>query len=189
MADDKDTTQEAAKNDAQQSTADTDGTANANNEGTENTEGAAGNEGAEKSSERTFTQEELDEIISKRLEKAREGVRKEYADYDRLKEIAEKYEDLEKNYNDITDKYSGVAAERDRLKVAREYDFGEEALELVVGTNYEELKESAEKVKKLLDSQEPALRAGAGSFKPKEYTKPEPKDPYLAKAQEYFRNK
>lgn len=137
----------------------TESTENENNASAEHSEGSVGNENNEtegqetetKEEPKTFTQEELNEIISGRVNETRESVKKEFADYAELKAASEKLPKYEEELNDIKSKYSGTVAERDRLKIALEYGFNEDTLDLIKGDNFEDLKASAEKLQKVIN--------------------------------------
>ena len=46
-------------------------------------------------SERVFTQDDLDRVVKERLKRQERQIRKQYADYEELKELAEKYREIE----------------------------------------------------------------------------------------------
>ena len=57
------------------------------------------------------TQEQLDAIVSERVKRAKESVRKEYADYDTYKQAYENQETVKKTYEDQIAEYKNKEAE------------------------------------------------------------------------------
>lgn len=104
--------------------------------------------------EKTFTQKELNKLVKERVARVEADEAKKwaekFADYDELKEAATALSKKEEELNDISSKYESTSAERDRLKIAREFGFGDDELDLLNGTSYEDLKESAEKLIKVI---------------------------------------
>lgn len=121
---------------------------------------------------KTFTQEELDEVIKERLGRAE----KKHAD-----EIAKKdaeIEKLNKSFDELKSKYAGYDDEKAKSsqeieelkaqikgyenasakrKIADEIGLDSKALEFITGETEEEMKESAEKLKALTGTSVPPL--------------------------------
>lgn len=129
-----------------------------------------------------FTQEELNEKISKRVS----NLKAELEGYEDLKK---KHEEVETSYNDILNKHNSAVAERDRFKIASEYSFGEDELELVSGTSYEEMKASAERLQNVIGKKKAETVSSSLLTKKKEYIDPDASDSDLAKyAKDLFKN-
>lgn len=112
------------------------------------------------------TQEQLDALIGERVTRAKESVRKEYADYEELKKNASegtaKIAELTKSLEEANEKiasHASVLAEKDdqikkyesdsvKTRIAHEVGLGYEAVSLLQGEDEESIRASAEKLKK-----------------------------------------
>lgn len=102
-----------------------------------------------------LTQADVDKVVENRLERQR----KQFADYDDLKERASKVDSISKEYEDklkeigtkTTDleKQLGAAKlETEKVKVIHEYKLSDELAEFVTGDTAEDLRAKAEKLSK-----------------------------------------
>lgn len=118
------------------------------------------------------SQETLDAIIGKRVEKVREKTRKEVTEelqkkiddanalvsknaelqktIESLKKEAEKYANYETTLADITSKAKTFELENAKTKAAMKYGLDVDAIEFLKGDTVEEIEESAEKIKNLV---------------------------------------
>lgn len=101
------------------------------------------------------TQEDVDGIIDKRLERER----KKFADYDTLKEKAGKVDDVTKEFDDklksankakaeLEIKLGKAELETDKVKIVNEFKLSDDLVEFVTGDNAEEMRKRAEKLAK-----------------------------------------
>ena len=123
--------------------------------------------------QKTFTQQEVDDIIKKRLSRAKSEVP---ADYEELKSKAQKFDELEEanktelqKATDELNKLKGDIAKRDakdkqtalRSKVAKETGVPSE---LIAGSNEDEMKEWAQRVAEYAKKDTAPVLANAGKF-------------------------
>lgn len=102
-----------------------------------------------------FSQTEVDDIVTKRLERERG----KFADYDTLKEKAGKVDSInaewETKLKDATTKTSelekqlgGAKLETEKVKIVNEFKLSEELAEFVTGDTAEDMRKRAEKLAK-----------------------------------------
>lgn len=114
--------------------------------------------------QKTFTQEELERILSERLKRERE----KYKDYDELKKAAEELKKLKEAQMSETEKLQAKLAEMERERMELELQLQEARVEnlklkvldemglprawanRIFGTSEEEIRQDAEELKKLL---------------------------------------
>ncbi len=103
-----------------------------------------------------LTQADVDKVVETRLERQK----KQYADYDTLKEKAgkvdtvakewqEKLEAAGKEKSELEKQLSGAKLETEKVKVIHEFKLPEDASEFLTGDTAEEIRERAEKLSKL----------------------------------------
>lgn len=118
-----------------------------------------------------FSQDELESVIDKRLERER----KKFADYDDLKNQTAAFEteksELESKLNAATEKQSELAKqlgkaqlETDRVKIVHEFKLPKDYADFVTGENADEMRERAEKL---------ASGIGGGKFNISKNEKPD----------------
>ena len=122
----------------------------------------------ETGTEKTFTQKELDQIVSDRLKREKE----KYADYAALKEKADAYdkhqEESKSELQKATDRADKLQKELDdikqtnatrdiRAKVAKEMDI---PVDLLTGSTEEDCKAQAEAIKAYANPQYPQIKDG-----------------------------
>ena len=119
------------------------------------------------------TQADVDKIIEGRLERQR----KQYADYDDLKEKAGKVDTISKEFEDklkgkdteiaeLTGKVKTAELATDKVKIINEFGLKDELHEFVTGDTVDEMRERAEKL---------AKGAGGGKVVIKKTGKPDEK--------------
>jgi septal ring factor EnvC (AmiA/AmiB activator) len=94
--------------------------------------------GDPKPEEQTFTQAEVDRIVTERLKREREATRTKYADYDQLKERAGTATTLEERVAEIEAR--AVKAEQEALRARYAADVPEKLRPLLTGSTDEDLK-------------------------------------------------
>lgn len=122
--------------------------------------------------EKTFTQEELDEVLKERLGRAEKKHADEIAKKDaEIEKLNKNFTELKQSYSSYDEEKAKTAQEIDELKVkikgyetasakrkiADELGLDSNAVEFISGETEEEMKESAEKLKKLTVSAVPPL--------------------------------
>lgn len=130
--------------------------------------------------QKTFTQEDVERIISERLKRERE----KYKDYAELKKMAEEYQKLKEAQMSETEKLQAKLAEYERQLLEKEREAAEarlESLKLKVldemglpkawavrlfGTTEEEIKADAEELKKLLGTTGKPVGSGTNPANP-----------------------
>jgi len=128
--------------------------------GTDNQNSQENAQNAEQTTEKTFTQAELDAIVKDRLKRDRE----KYADYDDLKAKASKYDEIEQanktelekaneRANKLQAELDGIKAESAlremRTKIATENNV---PIELLTGATEEECKMQVAKIREMLSA-------------------------------------
>lgn len=101
------------------------------------------------------TQTDVDSIVAKRLERDR----KQFADYDSLKEAAGKVNTIKTEYEDklkekdtkigeLSTEVKKATLETDKVKIVHEFKLSDELSEFVTGETPDEMRERAEKLSK-----------------------------------------
>lgn len=101
------------------------------------------------------TQEQLDNVIKDRLERERNAVRKEFADYDSIKktledktksetELTRKLGEQEKKIEDLNSKLSKSETDSAKTRIAYELGLPIEMCSRLAGTSEEEIRKDAE---------------------------------------------
>jgi uncharacterized coiled-coil DUF342 family protein len=121
------------------------------------------------------TQEALDEIIKSRLERAKESVRKEYADYDDLKTKASNYDtkvgEYEAKIKELSDsiatsnkelgdykaKFAQYETDSAKRKIAAEYKLPEQMAARLNGADEDAWRKDAESLAKLFKQPYPSM--------------------------------
>ena len=127
-----------------------------------------------------FSQEELDGIIAKRLERERAN----HSDYDDLKAKVENYQTMSSEYEtklaDLTtvnkqleDKLAAEVLNTERVKVIHDFGIKSELEEFITGSTVEEMRARAEKL---------AHTTVSGAVSIDKEHKPEPKDTWQSNA-------
>lgn len=119
------------------------------------------------------TQEELDQIIQGRLDRQKESLTKQFADYDDIKkQVAtltsentslqstistnkEKYADYDKNIDDLNSKIKGFETANLRTKVALDNGLPYDLADRLVGDNEEDLTKDAERLAGFVKQSDP----------------------------------
>ncbi|ASU81412.1 hypothetical protein CDO52_00215 [Nocardiopsis gilva YIM 90087] len=96
-------------------------------------------EGAPSTSTPTFTQDDVDRIVSERL--ARE--RAKYADYDDLKSAATEAANVQREYEELSGKTAQVEQQLRVERAARRYGLDDDLLPFLSGQSDEEVEERA----------------------------------------------
>lgn len=122
------------------------------------------------------TQEQFDAMVKDRLERARESVRKEYQDYDSLKEKVngfqkekESYEtkiaSLTKSNEEITGKYKALETDSLKVKIALENGIPFEMANRLSGTDVDSITKDAKLLSGFVSKthQQPRRNPEAGS--------------------------
>lgn len=102
-----------------------------------------------------FLQPEVDEIVTKRLERERN----KFADYDQLKEKAGKVDTInsewesklteaQKKAQDLEKQLTGKTLEVEKVKIVNEFKLPDDLHEFVTGENADEMRQRAEKLAK-----------------------------------------
>lgn len=102
-----------------------------------------------------FLQPEVDEIVTKRLERERG----KFADYDQLKEKAGKVDTINSEWEtklkeantakaDLEKQLNGTKLEVEKVKIVNEFKLPEDLHEFVTGENADEMRQRAEKLAK-----------------------------------------
>ena len=102
-----------------------------------------------------FSQNEVDEIVKKRLERERE----KYSDYDSLKEQAGKVDTLKSEYeeklkaagdekSELEKKVEVANLNTEKVKIIHEFKLSDELSEFVTGDTVDDLRKKAEKLSK-----------------------------------------
>lgn len=106
-------------------------------------------------SENLLTQEDVDGVVEKRLERERS----KFADYDSLKEAAGKTETIKTEFetkiqsietekSELQKKLVSANLETEKVKIVHEFKLSDDLVEFVTGDNAEELRKRAEKLSK-----------------------------------------
>jgi cell division septum initiation protein DivIVA len=99
--------------------------------------------GKEPDKEQTFTQAEVDRIVTERLKREREATKTKYADYDDLKEKAGKSTTLEERVADIERQAKDSEARAMRAEIANAKGLTPSQAKRLVGETREELEADA----------------------------------------------
>lgn len=102
------------------------------------------------------TQEHVDQIVKERAERI---ARKEFGDYDELKEKAAKVDNIAKEYEgkikaaeegktELEKQLGAAKLETDKVKIVHEYKLSDDLAEFVTGETADEMRERAEKLSK-----------------------------------------
>lgn len=102
-----------------------------------------------------LTQADVDKVVESRLERQK----KQYADYDTLKETAGKVETIKSEYetklkekdtaiSSLTGDLTKAKLETDKVKIVSEFKLSDELAEFVTGETADEMRERAEKLSK-----------------------------------------
>ena len=102
-----------------------------------------------------FTQEDVDSIIAKRLERATS----KYSDYDELKQRAEQADTLKSEYeekltglstekSELEEKLNKASLEVDKIKIINEFKLSDDLAEFLDGNSKDEIRQRAEKLAK-----------------------------------------
>lgn len=113
------------------------------------------------------TQEQLDAVIKDRLERERNAVRKEFADYDSIKkaledktkretELTGKLGEYEKQIGELTGKLSKSETDSAKTRIAFELGLPFEMCSRLAGTTEEEIRKDAETLSRFVRKQNPA---------------------------------
>lgn len=103
-----------------------------------------------------LTQADVDKVVETRLERQK----KQYADYDTLKEKASKVDTIAKEYEDklkekdtaigtLSGEVKSAKLETDKVKIIHEFKLPDDAAEFLTGETADEIRERAEKLSKL----------------------------------------
>ena len=103
-----------------------------------------------------LAQADVDKVVETRLERQK----KQYADYDTLKEKAAKVDTIAKDYEDklkaagtekseLEGKLKSAQLETDKVKIIHEFKLPDDAAEFLTGETADEIRERAEKLSKL----------------------------------------
>ena len=106
--------------------------------------------------ETLLPQPDVDKVVEARLERQK----KQYADYDTLKEKAGKVDTIAKEYEDklkaagtekseLEGKLKTAQLETDKVKIIHEFKLPDDAAEFLTGDTADEIRERAEKLSKL----------------------------------------
>jgi hypothetical protein len=102
-----------------------------------------------------FSQPEVDEIVTKRLDRERG----KFADYDELKEKAAKVETIKTEYEgklkaagtektELEKQLGSAKLETDKVKIVNEFKLSDDLAEFVTGNTADEMRQRAEKLSK-----------------------------------------
>ena len=105
--------------------------------------------------ENLLSQTQVDDVIEKRLERERG----KYADYDKLKEKADKVDTIAKEYEDkiksketevseLTKSLGSAKLETEKVKIVHEFKLSDELSEFVTGDTADDMRAKAEKLAK-----------------------------------------
>lgn len=103
-----------------------------------------------------LTQADVDKVVETRLERQK----KQFADYDTLKEKAGKVDTIAKEYEDklkekdtaigtLSGEVKSAKLETDKVKIIHEFKLPDDAAEFLTGDTADEIRERAEKLSKL----------------------------------------
>ena len=103
-----------------------------------------------------LAQADVDKVVETRLERQK----KQYADYDTLKEKAGKVDTIASEFNDklkekdtvigtLSGEVKSAKLETDKVKIIHEFKLPDDAAEFLTGETAEEIRERAEKLSKL----------------------------------------
>jgi hypothetical protein len=103
-----------------------------------------------------LTQTDVDKVVETRLERQK----KQYADYDTLKEKAGKVDTIAKEFEDklkekdtaigtLSGEVKSAKLETDKVKIIHEFKLPDDAAEFLTGETADEIRERAEKLSKL----------------------------------------
>lgn len=103
-----------------------------------------------------LTQADVDKVVETRLERQK----KQFADYDTLKEKATKVDTIAKEYEDklkekdttigtLSGEVKSAKLETDKVKIIHEFKLPDDAAEFLTGETADEIRERAEKLSKL----------------------------------------
>lgn len=103
-----------------------------------------------------LTQADVDKVVETRLERQK----KQYADYDTLKEKASKVDTIAKEFEDklkekdttigtLSSEVKSAKLETDKVKIIHEFKLPDDAAEFLTGETADEIRERAEKLSKL----------------------------------------
>lgn len=132
------------------------------------------------------SQEEFDNLIKDRIERAKESVRKDYADYESIKaqlgnkdaemaKLTERLTSLETEKADLSAKLNATETSSVKMRIAFENGLPFDFCERLRGNTEEELKADAQELSKLFAAHQPAAPLYAAS----ENTGGDPKDKEL----------
>lgn len=127
------------------------------------------------------TQEQLDEVLKERLKRERDTVKKEYEGFLSPEQAAEKYkgylspEDVEAKYKNhlspeeaakMQARIKGYETDSVKMRIAHETGLSYEAIEFLRGEDEESIRKSAESLKGLMGTPEPAPLASTETHVP-----------------------
>lgn len=112
-----------------------------------------------------LTQADVDKVVETRLERQK----KQFADYDDLKEKAGKVETISKEFEgklkekdtalgELEGKLKSATLETDKVKIIHEFKLSDELAEFVTGDTADEMRQRAEKLSKGITSGGPPIK-------------------------------
>lgn len=118
----------------------------------------------QQSSEKTFTQADVDRLIKERLGRERDETRRKFGDYDQLKQQVEASKSADDKIADLQTQLAATQRESLRARVQARYGISDEDAELyLTGTDQETLEKQAQGLKAKADE-----RNQGGGFAPRE---------------------